>query len=120
MSIILFATLSVPALGGAESLREAAPRVPAHTTHSCLYRTVTIPPPYFHNPEPQGQAVIRCSPHLQQQQRKLRPREINACLCPWTQTSMFLRGFTVQGMKQKVLRNNTLLVPLSPNQTHRP
>lgn len=29
MSIILFATLSVPALGGAESLREAAPRVPA-------------------------------------------------------------------------------------------
>lgn len=29
MSIILFAALSVPALGGAESLREAAPRVPA-------------------------------------------------------------------------------------------
>lgn len=29
MSVILFATLSFPALGGAESLREAAPRVPA-------------------------------------------------------------------------------------------
>lgn len=70
MSIILFATLSVPALGGAKSLRAATPRVPAFeelmgqmpTPPSCLHRIAAISPLYLHNPEPQSHAIIRCSP----------------------------------------------------------
>lgn len=85
MSIILFATLSVPALGGAESLREAAPRVPAFGE---LMGQMPTPPtpasigqlPYLHSTSVTQSLKVRLSQGAlhthQQQQRKLRPREM--------------------------------------------
>lgn len=70
MNIILFATLSVPVLGGAGSLRKTTPRVSAfggahRPATPSLPAFIGQPPslyPTFVTPEPQDQAINRKMP----------------------------------------------------------